>query len=39
MDQEAKRQNMNLDLKKYRNAKQKVYETPNKGIILEPKSL
>jgi hypothetical protein len=39
MDQEAKRQNKNSDFKENRHAKQEVYETPNKGIVLEPKSL
>jgi hypothetical protein len=39
MDQESKHQNMNSNLKENQNAKQEVYETPNKGIVLEPRSL
>jgi len=39
MDQKAKRQNMNSDFTENWDAKQEMYETPNKGIILEPRSL
>ncbi len=39
MDQKVKCQNMNSNLKEIRDAKQEVYETPNKGIVLEPRSL
>lgn len=39
MDQEARRQNMNLNFEKNCDAKQEMYETLNRGIVLEPKSL
>jgi len=39
MDQKAKQENIIFDIAKYQNADQEVYETPNKGVILEPKSL
>lgn len=39
MDQKAKWQNMNLDLEKNRDVEQELYETSNKGIVLELRSL
>ncbi len=32
-------QNMNSNLEKNRDVNQEVYETPSRGIVLEPKSL
>jgi hypothetical protein len=39
MDQEAMHQNMNSNLEKNWDVNQEVYETPNMGIVLEPRSL
>jgi hypothetical protein len=39
MDQKAKPQNMNSNMEENWDADQEVYETPNKGIILEPRDL
>jgi hypothetical protein len=39
MDQKAKWQNMNLDLEENRDVKQELYETSNKGTILELRRL
>jgi hypothetical protein len=39
MDPKVKQQNMNLDLEKNQDAKQKLYETSNRGTILEPRNL
>ncbi len=39
MDQQAMHQNMNSNFEKNRDVDQKVYETPNMNIVLEPKSL
>jgi hypothetical protein len=39
MDQKAKCQNMNSNFEENRDVDPKIYETPNKGTILEPRSL
>ncbi len=39
MDQKAKCQNMNSNLEENWDVNQKIYETPNKGTILEPRNL
>jgi hypothetical protein len=39
MDKKAKQTNMNLDLEENQDVEQELYETSNKGTILEPKSL
>jgi len=39
MDPEVKHQNMNLDLEKNQDAEQEMYETSNRGTILEPRNL
>jgi hypothetical protein len=38
MDQEARHQNMKSNLEGNQDANQEVYETPNMGAILEPRS-
>jgi hypothetical protein len=39
MDQKARCQNMNSNLEKNQDVDHKMYETPNRGIVLELKSL
>jgi hypothetical protein len=39
MDQKAKHQSMNSNMEENWDANQEVYETPNKGTILEPRDL
>ncbi len=39
MDKKAKQTNMNLDLEENQDVEQELYETSNKGTILEPRSL
>ncbi len=39
MDQKPRWENIIFDIVEYQNAYQEVYEMPNRGIILEPKSL
>ncbi len=39
MDQKPRWENIIFDIVEYQNADQELYEMPNRGIILEPKSL
>ncbi len=39
MDQKTRRQNMNSNFEENQNVEQKLYESPNMGTILKPRSL
>jgi hypothetical protein len=39
MDQKTRRQNMNSNFEENQNVEQKLYESPNMGTTLKPRSL